>query len=192
MAHPYVQPSERPSAGSHLFFPASLARIIVYSMAPDGPMVPPSNMPTPMFSPLPSAVSTPQIQDSSLKDYLSAPLGGPRKPIPPHAYLGGSKALDSLARMIASTEQFFHPSNSGSWTADVSLIACCREIASLTVMTSQLSAFIKYIVYDFNKRTTPFSCENPFSLSLQVGTRNRNRIARPRRYETRPPEKDRY
>ncbi|RXW16590.1 hypothetical protein EST38_g9267 [Candolleomyces aberdarensis] len=111
----------------------SLARIIVYSMASDGPMVPPSNMPTPMFSPLPSAASTPHIQDTSLKDYLSAPLAGPRKPILPHAYLGGSKALDSLARMIASTEQFFHPSNSGSWTAD-------------------LSAFIKYIVYDFNKR----------------------------------------
>jgi len=38
----------------------------------------------------------------------------------PAAYLGGSKALDSLARMIASTESFFHPSNSGLWTADVS------------------------------------------------------------------------
>ncbi|TFK30307.1 hypothetical protein FA15DRAFT_662249 [Coprinopsis marcescibilis] len=110
----------------------SLARIIVYSMAPDGPVVPPSNLPTPMFSPLPTSGSnTPSIHSASLGDYLSAPLN--KKPAQVKAYLGGSQALDSLARMIASTESFFHPSNSGSWTND-------------------LTAFIKYIVYEFNKR----------------------------------------
>ncbi|KAF9535513.1 hypothetical protein CPB83DRAFT_841889 [Crepidotus variabilis] len=110
----------------------SLARIIVYSMASDGVPVPPSNAPTPMFSPLPSGVSTPHTGGNA-GDYLSAPLGKKVHLLRPTAYLGGSKALDSLARMIASTESFFHPSNSGSWTAD-------------------LSAFIKYIVFDFNKR----------------------------------------
>lgn len=46
--------------------------------------------------------------------------------LPPRAeepvYLAGCKALDSLAKLIVSTESFFHPSNSGSWTADVSRI----------------------------------------------------------------------
>ncbi|KAF8168284.1 hypothetical protein B0H34DRAFT_792908 [Crassisporium funariophilum] len=111
----------------------SLSRIIVYSMAPDSIPVPPSNAPTPVFSPLPSGVSTPHSSNNThAGDYLSAPLG--RKVLnKPKSYLAGCRALDSLARMIASTESFFHPSNSGSWTAD-------------------LSAFIKYIVYDFNKR----------------------------------------
>ncbi|GLB36425.1 putative protein with domain of unknown function (DUF3437) [Lyophyllum shimeji] len=108
----------------------SLARIIVYSMAPDGAALPPSNAPTPMFSPLPSGMNTPQVSTNNLKEFLAAPLGkqgGPKK------YVAGSKALDSLAKLIASTESFFHPSNSGAWTND-------------------LSAFVKYIVYDFNKR----------------------------------------
>ncbi|TFK57485.1 hypothetical protein OE88DRAFT_1651225 [Heliocybe sulcata] len=112
---------------------ASLAHIIVYSMAPDSVPSPPSNMPTPMATPFGSGNSTPHIDSAfNLGDYLSAPMGragrGKFK-----TYLGGSKALDSLAKLIASTESFFHPTNSGSWTAD-------------------LSAFIKYIVYDFNKR----------------------------------------
>ncbi|RDB28522.1 Proteasome activator complex subunit 4 [Hypsizygus marmoreus] len=110
----------------------SLARIIVYSMAPDGIPVPPSNAPTPFFSPLPSGMNTPQIQTSTLGEFLAAPLGK-KEHSQPRSYLAGSKALDSLARLIASTESFFHPSNSGAWTND-------------------LSAFIKYIVYDFNKR----------------------------------------
>lgn len=109
----------------------SLARIIVYSMSLDGPIVPPSNLPTPMFSPLPSGMNTPQLKENNLGDYLSAPIRG--KGAGPPAYLGGSRALDSVARLIASTEHFFHPTNSGSWTSD-------------------LSAFMKYIVYEFNKR----------------------------------------
>jgi proteasome activator subunit 4 len=35
-------------------------------------------------------------------------------------YLAGSRALDGLAKLIATVESFFHPSNSGAWTADVS------------------------------------------------------------------------
>jgi proteasome activator subunit 4 len=103
--HPDCQPS------------VSLARIVVYSMAPDSVAVPASNAPTPLFSPLPSRTNTPEIQTSTLGEYLSAPLGkkGTRK------FLGGSRALDSLARLIASTESFFHPSNSGPWTNDVCL-----------------------------------------------------------------------
>lgn len=35
-------------------------------------------------------------------------------------YIAGSRALDSLDRLITSTESFFHPSNSGPWTNTVS------------------------------------------------------------------------
>jgi proteasome activator subunit 4 len=127
---------------------ASLARIIVYSMAPDATPLPLSNAPTPMFSPLPSGVNTPQINDGKLGDFLAAPLGHQEST----AYLAGCRALDSLARMIASTESFFHPSNSGSWTADVCIDSVLDGYLSKLITTFQLSAFLKYIVYDFNKR----------------------------------------
>ncbi|KAJ7071321.1 hypothetical protein C8F01DRAFT_1216892 [Mycena amicta] len=100
----------------------SLARII-------------STAPTPMFTPLPSGMNTPQIPTSnSLRDYLSAPLArNGAVPSKHKTYLAGSKSLDSLSHVIASLENFFHPSNSGNFTAD-------------------LAAFIKYIAYDFNRR----------------------------------------
>ncbi|KAG1826229.1 uncharacterized protein BJ212DRAFT_1444172 [Suillus subaureus] len=108
---------------------SSLAKLIVYSMAPDGASAPPSTASTPWYTPMTSGVSTPQVS-GSVGEYLTVPL---HKWEPPKLYLGGSKALDSLARLIASTEHFFHPTNSGSWTSD-------------------LTAFVKYIVYEFNKR----------------------------------------
>lgn len=126
-------------------------------MSPDGIPAAPSTAPTPftpfspgMMTPLGGnfggsfkggglaglsgmmTPTTPGVEGGSLGDFFSANLG--RKGVPRvKTYLAGSKALDSLVRMVASTESFFHPSNSGSWTND-------------------LSAFIKYIVYDFNKR----------------------------------------
>lgn len=136
---------------------ASLARIVVYSMAPDSIPSPTSNAPTPFFTPSPSGMNTPQIQTSSLGDYLSAPLG---KGIKGRTYLAGSKALDSLARLIVSTESFFHPSNSGAWTADVCICeSCYTNVSTNSFIFPQLSAFIKYIVYDFNKREDPITCD---------------------------------
>ena len=55
--------------------------------------------------------------NGNLGDYLSSPIG--KKGRMRKTYLAGSRALDSLARLIVSTESFFHPSNSGTWTADV-------------------------------------------------------------------------
>ncbi|KAH8100502.1 hypothetical protein BXZ70DRAFT_1022407 [Cristinia sonorae] len=117
----------------------ALARLIVYSMAPDGLPTPGSNVSTPFFTPLASGASTPlprmnghPATHGGLADYLSAPLGKGGH-LKAKTYLAGCKALDSLVRFIASLEGFFHPTNSGSWTND-------------------LSAFIKYIVYEFNKR----------------------------------------
>ncbi|KAI0343952.1 hypothetical protein BDW22DRAFT_1355187 [Trametopsis cervina] len=116
---------------------ASLARIIVYSMAPDGIPAPGSNAPTPNLTPMASGMNTPLPHQNgnltgALGDYLSAPLGKGGH-LKAKTYLAGCKALDSLAKLIASTEGFFHPTNSGSWTND-------------------LSAFVKYIVFDFNRR----------------------------------------
>ena len=34
-------------------------------------------------------------------------------------YLAGSRALDSLETLITSTETFFHPSNAGLWTLNL-------------------------------------------------------------------------
>ncbi|KIY51373.1 hypothetical protein FISHEDRAFT_37518 [Fistulina hepatica ATCC 64428] len=109
----------------------SLARIIVWSMATDGIPAPASNMPTPLMTPSASGTSTPQIQTSTLKEFLSAPLGRGIHKV--KTYIAGSRALDSLARLIFSLENFFHPHHAGSWSTD-------------------LTAFIKFIVYEFNMR----------------------------------------
>jgi hypothetical protein len=68
----------------------ALAKLFVYSMAVDSPVRGDS------------ASATPASQ------------GGHT------AYLAGSKAMDTLDRLITSTESFFHPSNSGPWTMLVS------------------------------------------------------------------------
>lgn len=77
----------------------------VYSMAPDGKQLPKSGTATPF-----------EIPVTGGGDYFSVPAQAKAD----RKYLAGCKALDSLARMIVSLESFFHPSNSGSWTTDVS------------------------------------------------------------------------
>ena len=37
----------------------------------------------------------------------------------PSGYVAGSKAVESLDRLITSIESFFHPSNTGQWTLSV-------------------------------------------------------------------------
>lgn len=55
-------------------------------------------------------------------------MDGPVRDAPTHdnpvfnsstGYLAGSRALDSLEKIITSAETFFHPSNSGPWTLTV-------------------------------------------------------------------------
>ncbi|EJU01100.1 hypothetical protein DACRYDRAFT_22883 [Dacryopinax primogenitus] len=102
----------------------SLARIIVYSMSRDGPASASSGFSTPeILTPGPSGHKT----NGLLRDLFK-----------PHhekvkTYLAGSKALDSFARLIVSTESFFHPSNSGSWTGN-------------------LCALVRHVVNQFSKR----------------------------------------
>lgn len=105
-------------------------------MAPDGRPVAPSNAPTPMGTPFGSGFNTPgmstpgistpgimtprAVGSGNVGDYLTAHLHKMAPLLSSHSYVGGSKALDSLVKLIASTESFFHPSNSGAWTQDVS------------------------------------------------------------------------
>ncbi|KAF8587302.1 hypothetical protein K439DRAFT_1645895 [Ramaria rubella] len=106
----------------------SLAKIIVYSMSVDGPVSPSSGETTPPDAPyLRTTSSDPGRIRSDVADTST------RSNINTKTYLAGSRALDSLSRLIISTESFFHPSNSGTWTTD-------------------LTAFIKYLVAEFNKR----------------------------------------
>jgi proteasome activator subunit 4 len=72
----------------------ALARVLVYSMTVDGLV-------------RGDSAATPQHPNAKL-------------PTQQHGFLAGSKALDSLDRLITSTESFFHPSNSGLWTLSVS------------------------------------------------------------------------
>lgn len=48
--------------------------------------------------------------------------------------LAGSQALDSLDKLVTSTESYFHPSNAGHWTVAVSrLYIVCSTIAEPSV-----------------------------------------------------------
>ncbi|KAG6817600.1 hypothetical protein H0H87_006228 [Tephrocybe sp. NHM501043] len=70
-------------------------------------------------------------------------------------YVAGSKALDSLDRIITSTESFFHPSNFGQWT-------------------SILTAFLNRLASEFIKRLKEEeqeSCKTPVTRRLTPAIR---------------------
>ncbi|KAI0322307.1 hypothetical protein OF83DRAFT_1161297 [Amylostereum chailletii] len=74
----------------------ALAQIMVYSMAVDGP-------------------DRVDRVSSRVETQTSSQTG----------YLAGSKAMDSLDRLITSTESFFHPSNSGYWSLSLTNFLNC-------------------------------------------------------------------
>jgi proteasome activator subunit 4 len=88
----------------------SLAILLIYSMSEDSPILDR----TPASSKQPSRA--PSMTD------LKAANGSERK-----AYVGGSRALDSLLKFVNATETFFHPSNYGGWT-----IALTRFLQNVT------------------------------------------------------------
>ncbi|WOO84927.1 Autophagy-related protein 22 [Vanrija pseudolonga] len=106
----------------------SLAEVIIYSMAEDSPIQPfgtngaPTRAATPGPSNLPHSDPVSRLKNgaatamtrSGSNDSLAAAgerIERSRK------YLAGSKALDHLSQLITSCETFFHPSNSGPWSA---------------------------------------------------------------------------
>jgi proteasome activator subunit 4 len=98
----------------------SLSSVIIYSIFPDSPsassslhgtLTPqtnshsqPSRPSTPV--PLPIFVKPTASVIAQEKEFLSKGK----------TYLAGSKALDSLSKLLQALENFFHPSNHGSWT----------------------------------------------------------------------------
>lgn len=81
----------------------SFATLIVYSMARDSP-------PT-GSTPLGSRGGSANASSDDLKNATNLGTGEKKE----RTYLAGSKALDSLAKLIQATESFFHPSNYGAW-----------------------------------------------------------------------------
>lgn len=79
--------------------------MLVYSMAVDGPA-------------RDSSAPTPRTADGKLMQ--------------PTGFVAGSKALDTLDRLITSTESFFHPSNSGPYTVSVGFPLNTPVLAALT------------------------------------------------------------
>ena len=68
---------------------SSFAGLLVYSMSQDSPA----------SGATPNGTNTPAVSNAPKQK----------------TYLAGSKALDSLAKLIQATESFFHPSNYGAW-----------------------------------------------------------------------------
>lgn len=111
----------------------SLAILLIYSMSEDSPVLDR----TPASSKRPSR--RPSMTD------LKAAHGTERK-----AYVGGSKALDSLLKFVNATETFFHPSNYGGWTI-------------------ALTRFLQNIAWEFTKRVIEeekADCKTPMEWRL--------------------------
>lgn len=66
--------------------------------------------------------------------------------------VAGSRALDSLDRLITSVESFFHPSNAGQWTLLVGLIKLPWVSVLMIMLYTQLVSFLQRITYEFNRR----------------------------------------
>lgn len=70
----------------------------------------------------------------SVDGEVRVPTPSPNGRLPKQSgFLAGSKALDTLDKLITCTESFFHPSNSGPWTA----LVCRTAQLILIVLTAQ-------------------------------------------------------
>ncbi|KAK4703609.1 proteasome activator subunit 4, partial [Phenoliferia sp. Uapishka_3] len=112
----------------------SFAALIVYSMSVDSP---PSGA-TPFGSTAPSRTTSPGPG-------IGLGAVGRTK-----TYLAGSKALDSLAKLIQATESFFHPSNYGAWAPI-------------------LGSFLQHLTWEYHKRQKEeerADCKTPLAWRL--------------------------
>ena len=125
-ANATVMKMKKPSEKLH-----SLAILLVYSMSPDSPVLDK----TPEHSNLPSR-SASAANLSTLRDSISASSSFSHTVVNEvKAFVGGSRAIDSLIKFINATESFFHPSNYGHWTG-------------------ALARFLQNVTWEFAKRWT--------------------------------------
>lgn len=98
----------------------SFAVLIAYSISKDG-------------KPSPSSSESSKVPTESNTPQTGSPKLGAKSIGEERTYLGGSKALDQLARFVQATEGYFHPSNWGPWQL-------------------QLSTFVQHLTFEFLKR----------------------------------------
>ena len=67
---------------------------------------------------------------------LDSPIRGDDKSDLNAGYLAGSQALDSLDKLVTSTETYFHPSNAGAWTVLVSRKRLWNSVAFCDIIYS--------------------------------------------------------
>lgn len=85
--------------------------------------------------------------DGPIREETATPSGSTQV-----GYLAGSKALDSLDKLITSTESFFHPSNYGTWAVIVSDTESKFTSKPLTIFLLQLTNFLQRLCAEFGQR----------------------------------------
>ncbi|ETW87560.1 hypothetical protein HETIRDRAFT_469691 [Heterobasidion irregulare TC 32-1] len=104
------------------------------------------------FGPLAKMLVYSMATDAPIRD--AAPTSRDHRAIG-EGYLAGSRALDSLDRLMISTESFFHPSNHGLWSIS-------------------LTSFISHLAYEFTKRCEEErdpNCKTPAARRLTLAIR---------------------
>lgn len=81
---------------------------------------------------------------------LDSPVRGENSSDPNAGCLAGSQALDSLDKLVTSTESYFHPSNAGHWTVAVRPVWCRVILWANTRI--QLTSFLHRLTVEFCKR----------------------------------------
>lgn len=104
-------------------------------MSPDSPVLDKTPAGSEHPSRSSSAMSLVDLASNGVKSLASSSASSsiPGSPPSRKAYIGGSRALDSLVKFINATETFFHPSNWGPWTI-------------------ALSRFLQNLLWEFTKR----------------------------------------
>lgn len=136
----------------------ALSEIIVYSMAEDEQPKADSSFATPRAAtPINPALKRVKGESNGMHHSGSSDslADAGRRAEATKSYLGGSKALEQLSKLIVSCETFFHPSNHGAWT-------------------KILATFVKDLAWQFLKRWKEEEnpkCKTPMEWRLTAAIR---------------------